>query len=165
MNNKYKTNNSNHKRTKVEAILWAGFLAGTLDALAGITVYSLILGRMNIIQVLQWIASGVFGKQAFNGGLAMALVGNILHYTIAYSVTIAYFFAASYLPQLRKNSTIIGLLFGLLVWIIMNIVILPISNVAPMPFEPMVAAMGISWHMLLVGLPIVRIINKYFDNH
>lgn len=164
MNDKYNTNNSSHLPTKVESLLWAGFLAGTLDALAGIIVYWIILGRMNMIQVLQWIASGVFGKQAFTGGLFMALIGNFLHYIIAYLVTIAFFIAASYLPQLRKNSTLIGLLYGLLIWIIMNLIVLPLSNVEPMPFEPLVAALSISWHMFLVGLPIVKIINNYFNS-
>lgn len=155
--------NSGHQKSALETVLWAGFVAGTLDALAGIVVYWLILGRMNIIQILQWIASGVFGNDAFEGGLTMALVGNIFHYGIAYFFTVLYFVVAQYWPALKKYTLVSGLLYGLIIWALMNLLILPLSNVNQGPFEPLVAAMAITWHMLLVGLPITKIINKYFS--
>lgn len=152
------------EKSSLEVLLWSGFVAGTLDALAGIIVYWIILGRMNIIQILQWIASGIIGEDAFKGGILTALLGNVFHYVIAYLFAIFYFLIAPSFPVLLQNKYKVGLLYGLLIWVIMNLIVLPLSNVAAAPLEINVALMGITWHMALVGLPIVIIINKYYKN-
>ena len=66
----------------LKAILKTGLIAGTLDILAAIV----ILAKMNAVGVLQYVASGVFGKEAFSGGTTMAIAGLIFHYIIAFSL-------------------------------------------------------------------------------
>jgi len=55
-----------------------------------------------------------------------------------------------------------GLLFGLGIWLVMNLLILPLSNIPKSPFNLNLAFVGIIWHMVLVGLPIAIITSKYF---
>src|SRR2546429_6203297 len=62
------------------AIAWSGLIAGLLD----ITSAFVIAGSKGVgpARVLQGIASGLLGSQSFNGGLATAGVGLILHFGI-----------------------------------------------------------------------------------
>jgi hypothetical protein len=66
-------------------VLRGGLIAGVLDATDGVVAFGLVLG-MNPIQVLQYIASGMLGASAFNGGLLTATLGALLHFLIAFIV-------------------------------------------------------------------------------
>ncbi|WP_234733664.1 DUF1440 domain-containing protein [Tellurirhabdus bombi] len=142
----------------LKAILWAGFVAGTLDALAAVVV----LGKMKAIPVFKYIASGFFGREAFTGGIDMVGYGVLFHYLIALAFTLVYFFIFPYLPFLRKEKIASGLLYGICVWVIMNFVVLPLSNVPPTPFTWQNVLVGILLLMFLVGLPISWIIHRYY---
>jgi hypothetical protein len=143
-----------------KAWLWAGLAAGLLDASAGVVVYYIWFG-FNPFQVLQYIAEGIFGPEAMSGGFPMVLAGLLLHFFIAYVASAVYLFAY---PRLRVLSTfpvISGLLFGAGVWLFMNLIVVPNSNIPPAPFDAGLAAVGIIWHMVLVGLPVALIAKKY----
>ena len=77
--------------TALKTILWSGFVAGALDILGAIVIYSFIMGKGTPEQILQSVASGVFGKDAFAGGATMAVYGLLFHFIIAYCFAIAYF--------------------------------------------------------------------------
>ena len=66
------------KSSPFKTILLAGFIAGLLDITAAIV----ILGKMNVVGVLKYIASGVLGKEAFLGGNGVALLAGrvLLHH-------------------------------------------------------------------------------------
>jgi hypothetical protein len=92
--------------TALNTILWSGLVAGLLDATAGVVVYYIFLG-LNPLQVLQYIASGIFGPSAINGGVGMIVAGLLLHFLIAYVVAAIFFYASTLLPilvLLIKNS-------------------------------------------------------------
>lgn len=145
-----------------KTLLWSGFIAGNLDAVAGIIVYFIYFG-LNPLQVLQFIASGIYGPTAINGGAFMVLAGLFLHFLIAYVVAIIYFYLYPKINLLSKYEVLAGLIFGLGIWLIMNLLVLPNSNIPKSPFDSGLAAIGILWHMVLVGLPIAIITSKYFS--
>ena len=145
-----------------KTILWSGLVAGVLDAIAGVIVYYIFFG-LNPLQVLQFIATGIHGPEAMNGGIPMIIAGTIYHFIIAYGCAIAYFFLYPKLSFLRKNVAVMGLLFGLVIWLVMNLIVLPQSNIPKSPFDINLAIVGIIWHMVLVGLPIAIITSKYFS--
>lgn len=64
-----------HSITVSRAILWGGLIAGALDATDGVVAYG--FQGLNPIQVLQYIASGVFRPSSFKGGLATAGLGTL----------------------------------------------------------------------------------------
>lgn len=149
--------------TVAQTIFWSGLIAGILDAIAGVIVY-FIYFKLNPLQVLQFIASGVYGPTSINGGVLMIVAGLFFHFVIAYVVAIIYFYAYPKISVLSKYKVASGLIFGLGIWLVMNLLIIPVTNIPKGPFDGGLAVVGIIWHMVLVGLPISIITAKYYSN-
>jgi uncharacterized membrane protein YagU involved in acid resistance len=127
-------------------------VAGVLDATDGVVAFG--LEGMNPIQVLQYIASGALGKASFEGGLATAGLGALLHFFIALTVAAVYVLAARNIGLLKIHWVPFGLLFGVLVYLFMSYVVVANSAVAPGPFSLALFLNGVIGHALFVGLPI-----------
>jgi uncharacterized membrane protein YagU involved in acid resistance len=121
--------------SSAKTILLSGFVAGALDILAAIIVYSVIMNKVTATQILQGIAAGVFGKDAYTGGTLMVFRGLLFHFIIAYCFAIGYFILFPYLPFFRKKKILSGLLYGIFVWLVMNFVVIPLSNAYHAPFK------------------------------
>ena len=156
--NEAKAQNAESSFTK--NLILATIVAGTLDAVAGIVVFDFVQKQMGIIQILQWIASGAFGKEAFEMGLPGALYGVVFHYIIAFFASLAVFTAKSKLSVISDNPVAAGLAYGGWIWVFMNFIVLPNSNAVLAPFSAGIALTGYIWHMVLVGLPITYFANK-----
>ncbi len=76
----------------IETILTAGFIAGCLDLLTAILVYSVAMQRTTDTKLLQGIGRAAFGSNAFDSETSLALSGVAVHFFIAFSFTIFYFF-------------------------------------------------------------------------
>jgi uncharacterized membrane protein YagU involved in acid resistance len=153
--------NLTNEKSAFSTVLWSGLVAGVLDALAGVVVYYIWFG-FNPFQVLQFIASGIFGPTAINGGVALIIAGLLLHFLIAYVVAIIYFLAYPKINLLSKYVVLSGLIYGLGIWLVMNLLVLPNSNIPQSSFDAGLAAVGIAWHMVLVGLPISILTDKHY---
>ena len=139
-------------------IILTGLLAGTLDAVAAIVV-----SQASPAAVFKYIASGAFGAgKAFSGGDIMIVWGVIFHYFIALSWTLLFFFIYPTLPWLRKNKYIAGLLYGIFVWVMMNRVVIPLSEIPQRPFNLKGALTGMSILMVAIGLPISILTHRYY---
>lgn len=150
-------------KSKTKTIVNSGLIAGTLDIIAAITVYALILEKTTGTKILQSIASGIFKKEAYTGGSLMALCGLVLHYIIAFSFAWFYFIIYPYLPILKKSVLLSGVIYGIFVWVIMNLIVLPI--VFPILPEkhldfPLLLSMVIL--IFCIGFPIAYITKKYY---
>jgi hypothetical protein len=139
-------------------IILTGLLAGTLDAVAAIVV-----SQASPAAVFKYIASGAFGAgKAFSGGDIMIAWGVIFHYFIALSWTLLFFFIYPTLPWLKKNKYIAGLLYGIFVWVMMNRVVIPLSEIPQRPFNLKGALTGMSILMVAIGLPISILTHRYY---
>jgi hypothetical protein len=106
-------------------------------------------------RLLQSVASGWFGRAAFDGGWATALAGLGFHFLIAFTITAIFFLAASRVPSLVRNPMVTGPLYGIGVYIVMNYAVIPLSKIGPRPFPPAsVFISGVLVHMFVIGLPI-----------
>ncbi|MFG4003513.1 DUF1440 domain-containing protein [Flavobacterium aquidurense] len=151
-------------KSKSGTIFLSGLIAGTLDILAAIFVYAIILEKTTAIKILQSIASGVFKKEAYSEGLQMAWYGLGLHYLIAFIFAWFYFIIYPYLPFLKKSTIISGFLYGILVWIIMNLIVLPIAfPVLPEKHLDFPLLLSVTILMLFIGLPIASVTKKYYS--
>lgn len=151
-------------KTYYKVILLTGLLAGTLD-LIGAIVSSAIMNQKIPYKIFHYIASGVFGKEkAFAGGIGMILSGLLFHYLIAYSFTFFYFWIYPKLGFLAFNKVLSGVLYGAFVWVIMNLIIVPLSNVTRAPFNITQAIVGMVVLMLMIGLPIAFNAHKYYTD-
>lgn len=148
----------------LKTILLTGLVAGTLDILAAFA-NAYLSNAVSPIRVLQFIASGLLGKNAFEGGLTTAGLGLLLHFIIAFSWTILFFFLYPKIKQILTNPIITGLVYGLIIWLIMNLAVLPMSNINKQPFSlNWQTFIGIGILMLFVGLPISIMVNRYYSN-
>ena len=153
---------SNIERTKaLETIFIAGLIAGILDSAAASTVFYLKFG-LNPAQVMQFIASAIFGSRAFTGGTPMVLIGILLHFLISFVVAALYFFCYPKMVILGKKPVLSGLSLGLVTWLVMNLLVIPLSNIQPAPSDPVGIIISITWHMLFIGLPISFLTRRHF---
>ena len=146
------------------AIGWAGLLAGSLDITAAFVEAGLD-GR-NPVSLLQGIAGGLLGMSSFQGGLATAALGAFFHFLIATTASAAFYLASRKLKFLVQNAIPSGLLYGVVVYIFMYYIVLPISayhtKIALPPVVQLVRDVGV--HMFMVGLPISLVVRKYSDS-
>ena len=147
----------------LKTILIAGIVAGTLDILAAIVVYALVMQATTAMRILQMIASGVFGKAAFDGGAGMAICGLVFHYDIAFCWAAAYIFVYRFAPFLRRHKIAGGLLYGALVWALMNLVVLPLSRAPHNRFTWDSVLSGALILMVCIGLPVALIADKFYN--
>src|SRR6266516_1094649 len=104
------------------AILRAGLLAGVLDITAAIVVYAHVT---RTVPMLQGIASGLLGRDAFTGGLLTAGLGLLCHFCIATSAAAVYFLASRRLPFLLRHAVVSGEAYGVVVYFFMQVVVIP----------------------------------------
>lgn len=135
------------------SIIWlTGLLAGTLDILAAIAQTYLSGGKP--VKMLQYIASGFFGEESFVGGIPYAFYGLVFHYAIAFAWTVLFFLIYPRMKFLKQNWLLTGAGYGAFIWIVMNLVVLPLSNVPQSSFDLKTAAIGMLILMVCVGLPL-----------
>lgn len=144
----------------IKTLLLTGLLAGLLDGISAVV----FLAKMNFNIVFQFISSGIFGKSAFEGGTEMILYGIALHFFIAISFTIFFYFTFNRFAFLKNHKIIRGLIYGLFIWIVMNLIVLPLSNTPQSPMHFIGAAKGLSILMICVGLPISLLTKPYQED-
>lgn len=140
-------------------VLKAGLFVGTLDILAALLHY-FIKTNKDPLPVLKFIASGVFGKEAFTGGNSMYTWGLVFHFIIAISFTIFFFWVYSIVPSLFKYRLLTGIIYGLFVWAVMQFIVLPLSNAPKMAFRPLNAMLAAAILVICIGIPLAFLAGK-----
>ena len=143
----------------IRAILYGGGLAGTLDIVAAFVFFG--LRGVTPIQILQSIASGLFGLDSFKGGLRTAAVGLVLQFFIATTAAAVYYAASRRLEFLWRGPVAAGALYGVAVYFFMNFLVVPLSNVPKQPLVLSVAAAVLAIHIFCVGLPIALSVRRF----
>lgn len=140
-------------------ILKAGLFVGTLDILAAF-LHSFIKTNKDPLPVLKFIASGVFGKEAFTGGNNMYIWGLVFHFIIAIAFTVIFFWVYSLFPSLFKYRLLTGIVYGLFVWAVMQFIVLPLSNAPKMAFRPLNAMLAAAILVICIGIPLAFLAGK-----
>jgi len=136
------------------AILVGGIVAGTFDALAAFYLYGWGMPR--------GIASGLLGRSALQGGTPAWILGLALHFFIAVSAAGVYYAASRKLKFLTESPVVCGLFYGIAVFLVMNLIVLPLSAIHFRgPFQYLGLVRGILIHMFLIGLPIAWSVRRY----
>jgi len=130
-------------------VLWGGVLAGTGDFIFALSYYGMKL------KVFQTVAAGLIGREtAFGGGSATFALGVALHYGIALIWAGLFCAAALRWPALLRNASAAGLAYGLVVYVGMNHVVLPLSALHTPFWPPKLDAAAIAAHGVLFGFPL-----------
>lgn len=143
----------------VKMIIETGLLSGIMDMVAVMTVY-----RVNPVRMCWYIAGAAFGKEAISGSVVMAVWGLAFHFFIALFWTILFFFLYPRINSFSKNIIVNGFLYGIVIWVVMNLVVLPLTKLPPTPLTTDHVIIGITIVMLMVGLPISFMVHRYFTN-
>ncbi len=135
-------------------------VAGTLDILYAIG-FSYFRSGVTPARVLRYVASGALGAEASKGGAGTALLGLGFHFLIAFLATAVFFGAAALVPKLLDKALLTGALYGIVVYVVMNYVVVPLSRIGSRPGPlPIVWVTGVLVHMFLIGVPIALAARK-----
>jgi hypothetical protein len=143
-----------------QPIFWGGLIAGTLDICAAFLTAWLRAG-VGPVRLLHFVASGLLGQAAFTGGAKTAIIGLALHFLIATVATVLFYLASRKLLFLIEHPINFGLLYGIVVYLFMNFVVLPLSAVPKRPMTLSGFIIGIVTIMVCVGLPVALIVRRF----
>ena len=144
-------------------ILTAGILVGILDGLFAIALYVVALKVTTPVRLFQSIASAVLGPASFQGGLLTAGLGLLLHFTVAHAWSAVYFLALRVSSLFRRlvaapaRAVVVGMAYGILVWLVMDLVVIPMTRTRPTPVTARSFLYVLIGHMFVVGLPIALV--------
>ncbi|MEO6404634.1 MAG: DUF1440 domain-containing protein [Ferruginibacter sp.] len=145
---------------KLKTILTAGLIAGLMDISAAIIVYAFILDLTTTQRVLQSVAAGIYGKESYKGGWQTAIIGLLLHFLIAMIFAVIFYFIYPLFKKISRNKIIQGIIYGIIVWTIMNKLVLPLSATKAPPFKWNYSLLSISIIICCVGIPIAWVTNS-----
>jgi len=134
-------------------VLAGGVVAGTFDIVYACVFWAIKLG-VSPQRILQRVASGWLGEASLTGGLATAALGFATHFLIATTMSVTYYVVARRRPALWERPVPYGAAYGLLLYVIMNHIVVPLSRAGASSSDPLWVGMSIAVHMLLIGLPI-----------
>jgi hypothetical protein len=111
----------------------------------------------------QKIASGVLGSSSFQGGWKTAALGGALHFAIAFGAATVYYAASRKMTILTQHAVVCGMLYGGAVYLFMNRVVVPLSNVARPPAAPALVPLvnAVLAIVFCIGLPISLVVRRY----
>jgi len=147
----------NKRNSKFVIILLTALLTGTLDATAAL----LWNYKIKAVIIFQFIASGIFGKAAFAGGANMVLWGIYLHYGIALLFTTAFYLTYPFFYSLFRNKYIVGAEYGLIAWMIMNLLVVPFSKIGRGPLHLSYVIAGMVILIICIGLPVALVADRF----
>jgi hypothetical protein len=143
----------------MQAILWGGTACAVLDAAAA----SLQFGLKGIkpLRVWQGVASGLLGEHAFRRGWVSGGFGLLLHFAIAFTFAAAFVEACERIPVLASDYWISGPVYGVLVFLVMNLIVVPLSARPKRPRSTQDMIVQLIIHVLFVGLPMAIAANRF----
>lgn len=144
------------------AILLTGLIAGTADIILAF-ISSYVQNNVTPDRVLRFVASGAFGRDGFTGGSNMIFMGLLFHFIIATAFAAILFFLFPKLKLASANWVVLGIIYGVLVWAIMNLLVLPLTNAPQIPLKLQNSLIGIGILIVAIGLPIVFFSTKFYS--
>ncbi len=84
----------------------------------------------------------------------MAAMGLLFHYLIAFSFTLFFFWIFPKVKTWIPNWVLLGVLYGILVWVVMNRLVVPLSNTPKGPFNLQSALINAAILIVCIGLPL-----------
>jgi hypothetical protein len=113
---------------KLAAILVGGLIAGALDILYAFIVYGPLSFGVTPMNVLHSVAAGAIGREAARAGeWNTALLGLGLHFLIAIIFAAVFVALASVFKFLTARPLLWGVIYGLILYVAMNYIVVPLS--------------------------------------
>ena len=128
-------------------------------------VYGILQGSP-FLSIWQYLASGVMGMAAFEGGIATAVLGLLIHLIVSVVIAAVFILAADRIPLLRRHPIAGSLLYGFGVFVVMNMLVIPLSAAPalPTPALPWLIEALVE-HIVVVGLPLGILARRNTNSH
>lgn len=143
-------------------MLLTGLLAGILDlTYAYLDVY-VRSGRI-ATKMFQYIAGGALGLPAsMKGGVPVIVLGIFFHFFIAFSFTLFFFLLYRKSKISALNPFLLALLYGIFIWSVMTLVVLPLSALPARPVDWGKGAFDAFMFGVTFGLVLVFSARRFF---
>ena len=148
----------------LDVVVYGGLAAGLLDILNATIFWYLYNGAPPDV-ILQAIAAGVLGKDAFAGGTGTAALGLFLHFFIACGMAAVYWLASRQWPALLRRPIAAGIAYGIGTYIAMTYVVVPLSRAMPPSFILSWFIDSVLAHVVLVGLLLAFVARWSANRH
>jgi len=142
----------------LKPIALATLISGTLDILFAM-ILTLAFGRA-IPGMLRYVASGPF-PAATDMGNAGAALGLLVHFALMAIMAAVFMLAVARRPYLVANPWLAALAYGLITYVVMNWLVVPLRFDVPLPPKPLSIATQSFAHIVLVGTPFALIARRY----
>ena len=103
----------------------------------------------------------VYWAHRRSGGWLTGLLGLACHFLVAFSASAVFYLASRKLQFLIRQPIPAGIAYGIVVYIVMQIVVVPLSRIGWQPFSLSGTALGLVIHVVCVGLPISLWVHRY----
>jgi hypothetical protein len=139
-------------------VLAGGLVAGALDLTFAFVFY----GQQGAapLRILQGIASGVLGRGSFQMGLASAALGAFFHFFISACAAAIYYLASLRFSFLTRRVAISGAIFGVLMFLAMHFIVVPLSAIKPSPMKVGNVIGELCSHVFLFGMVIAYAVSR-----
>jgi hypothetical protein len=139
-------------------VLAGGLIAGALDLTFAFVFY----GQQGAapLRILQGIASGVLGRGSFQMGLASAALGAFFHFFISVCAAAIYYLASLRFSFLTRRVAISGAIFGVLMFLAMHFIVVPLSAIKPSPMKVGNVIGELCSHVFLFGTVIAYAVSR-----
>lgn len=145
-----------------KAVLLTALLAGTLDIISAFLSHYFRTGEF-ATKMFQYIAGGALGlKTSLPGGAGVIALGVFCHYFISFLFTLFYFLIYPKARLASVNKYVAGLVYGIFVWAVMNLLVLPMSMLPSTPIKWPGFLIGMGILMVMIGLPVAIRAHNYY---
>ena len=110
--------------------------------------------------MLRFVASGPF-PQAVDWGAAGSVVGLAVHFALMAIMVALVVIAARNWATLRDRRLLSGLVYGLITYVVMNLIVVPLRFPAAWPPKSLAIETQLFTHVVLVGIPTALIARRY----
>lgn len=139
------------------AVIAGGVVAGVIDIAFACAFWAIKAG-VRPSRIFQSVAAGLLGRQAAAaGGASTAALGLALHFFIALTVAVVYYWAARYAEPLWRRPWVYGSLYGVAVFGVMHYVVVPLSAAGTggvAPFDLVWDGLSMVVHAFGIGVPV-----------
>ena len=146
------------RRSIWNPIFVATLVCGTLDILLAV-ILTLLRGKAPD-DMLRFVASGPF-PSATGMGASGAILGLLVHFALMAIMVAAFVLAARARPAPLRNPWLAGLVFGLITYVAMNLIVVPLRFPAAWPPKALSIVTQLFAHIVLVGWPTAFIARRY----
>ncbi|SMC78199.1 hypothetical protein [Pedobacter africanus] len=144
-------------------ILITTIIAGTLDITAA-CINAWLSNDVMPGRVLAYIASGVWGKTAYNGGPEMMFFGLLFHYIIVFFCVFCFFWLYSRWSFLHRSMAVNAVLIAFTAWLVTTQLVLRMSKITVPPFRVSGAIIAIAILIICLGFPIAYAARRFIKS-